>query len=41
MSLDPDIKRCDLFGWDYELVNPLTEEEVAWYWTRATILMVS
>jgi len=33
-----DLKRYDLFGWDYESVNPLTETEVAWHrlWAQRT-----
>ena len=30
-----DLKRYDLFGWDYETVTTLTEAEVAWYRTWA------
>lgn len=32
------LKRYELFGWDYEYLNPVTEEEVAWYvgWARKT-----
>jgi SAM-dependent methyltransferase len=26
-----DLKRYDLFGWDYELHNPLTDQEAEWY----------
>jgi SAM-dependent methyltransferase len=26
-----DLKRYELFGWDYEYINPLTDKEVAWY----------
>jgi ubiquinone/menaquinone biosynthesis C-methylase UbiE len=29
--MNTDLKRYDLFGWDYEYINPLTEKEVAWY----------
>ncbi len=27
---DP-LKRYALFGWDYELVSPFTQRELAWY----------
>ena len=32
------LDRYELFGWDYEQINPLTEEEFAWYlrWARKT-----
>ena len=33
--MNTDLKRYDLFGWDYETVNPLTEVEAAWYRTWA------
>lgn len=26
-----NLKRYELFGWDYEFLNPLTEKEIAWY----------
>lgn len=33
-----DLKRYEKFGWDYELISPLTQEEVAWHarWARRT-----
>ncbi len=36
MTADPALKRYELFGWDYESVNTLTDEEVSWYemWAR-------
>ena len=30
-----DLKRYDLFGWDYESRQPLTDEEFNWHRTRA------
>jgi SAM-dependent methyltransferase len=38
MATYPDLKRYELFGWDYESVNTLTDEEVSWYemWARRT-----
>jgi SAM-dependent methyltransferase len=38
MTADGDRRRYDLFGWDYPLVNPLGDEEVAWYelWAQRT-----
>jgi SAM-dependent methyltransferase len=30
-SMNTDLKRYELFGWAYELYNPLSEEEMAWY----------
>ncbi len=38
MPTSADLKRYELFGWDYEYVNTLTEAEVAWYemWARRT-----
>ena len=38
MAGDVDLKRYELFGWDYESVNTLTDEEVRWYelWARRT-----
>ncbi len=38
MAADPDLKRYEVFGWDYESVNTLTDEEVSWYalWARGT-----
>ncbi|MHC4562691.1 MAG: class I SAM-dependent methyltransferase [Planctomycetota bacterium] len=30
-----ELKRYELFGWDYESVNPLSDREVAWYRVRA------
>ena len=29
--MNTDLKRYELFGWDYEFYGPLSEEEVAWY----------
>jgi len=29
--VDINLKRYELFGWDYEYINPLTEKEIAWY----------
>ena len=29
--MEPDLKRYELFGWDYEHHSPLTEREVDWY----------
>jgi len=29
--MDPEQKRYELFGWDYELIQPLTEAEVRWH----------
>ncbi len=29
--VDNNLKRYELFGWDYECLNPLTNKEVAWY----------
>lgn len=29
--MNVDLKRYELFGWDYEYINPLTDKEVAWY----------
>ncbi len=26
-----DLRRYNLFGWDYEYINPLTDREIAWY----------
>ena len=36
MAVDTDLKRYELFGWDYESVNKLTDAEVGWYemWAR-------
>jgi SAM-dependent methyltransferase len=36
LSQHADLKRYELFGWDYAAVNPLTEAEVAWHvmWAR-------
>ena len=31
MVWDADLKRYERFGWDYESVNTLTDEEVSWY----------
>lgn len=28
---DGNLKRYELFGWDYPLVNPLSDQEVGWY----------
>jgi SAM-dependent methyltransferase len=38
VTSNPQLKRYELFGWDYPLVAPLTDEEVAWYelWARRT-----
>ena len=38
MGTDPDLKRYELFGWDYETVNALTDAEVRWHemWARRT-----
>ncbi len=38
MADDLDLKRYERFGWDYESINTLTDEEVGWYemWTRRT-----
>jgi SAM-dependent methyltransferase len=38
VSVRDDLKRYDLFGWDYEAINPLAEAEVAWHvtWVRRT-----
>jgi len=38
MATHLDLKRYELFGWDYEIVNPLTAEEVGWHatWARRT-----
>ena len=30
-AANPDLKRYDLFGWDYEIHSPLDEREVAWH----------
>jgi SAM-dependent methyltransferase len=32
------LRRYDLFGWDYEFFNPLTNQETAWYlkWAKRT-----
>ena len=30
-----ELKRYELFGWDYELVNPLSDQEMAWHRARA------
>ena len=29
--MNMDLKRYNLFGWDYELINPLTPQEIDWY----------
>ncbi len=29
--MNVDLKRYDLFGWDYEYNNPLTDKEIVWY----------
>lgn len=29
--MDTNLKRYELFGWDYEYLNPLAEKEKAWY----------
>jgi SAM-dependent methyltransferase len=29
--MDYDLKRYELFGWDYEILNPLTDTEADWY----------
>ena len=29
--MENDLKRYDLYGWDYELINPLREKEITWY----------
>jgi SAM-dependent methyltransferase len=29
--VNSNLKRYDLFGWDYEQRNPLTHEEISWY----------
>jgi len=29
--MDKSLKRYQLFGWDYELINPLMEKELNWY----------
>ena len=36
--MPPDVDRYERFGWDYEIINPLTEREVSWYlnFTRQT-----
>ena len=31
MSLEHDLKRYDLYGWDNELFNPLRQKEIAWH----------
>lgn len=31
MGVKTTLKRYELFGWDYEHQNPLTEKEIAWY----------
>ena len=38
MPIYPDLKRYELFGWDYEWHSPLTDEEVSWHamWARRT-----
>ena len=38
MAKGPDLKRYELFGWEYPLVCPLTEQEVSWHelWARRT-----
>ncbi len=38
MSDNVDLKRYEMFGWDYESVNTLTDEEVSWHemWARRT-----
>ena len=38
MPARPDLKRYDLFGWDYEGLNPLKPGEAQWYelWARRT-----
>ena len=35
MCAHEDTKRYDLFGWDYESVNTLTDAEVSWHLTWA------
>ena len=29
--MNPELKRYELFGWDYEIRNPLSDDEVSWY----------
>jgi len=29
--VDNNLKRYELFGWDYKFLNPLTDNEVVWY----------
>ncbi len=29
--MNTDLKRYELFGWDYEHHSPLSKREVAWY----------
>jgi len=29
--MDKSLKRYELFGWGYELINPLSDKEVGWY----------
>ena len=38
MASDIDLKRYELFGWDYESVASLSDEEVAWHemWAKRT-----
>ena len=38
MDKNADLKRYELFGWDYESVNELTDAEVGWHrkWAKRT-----
>ena len=38
MATDPDMERYERFSWEYEMSNPLSDDEIAWYreWAEQT-----